>query len=59
MRRLLVVLLLIGSGFALGGCVVAPAPGYYGRSHGYGPPARYYDAPPSYYRPRPYRRPYW
>ncbi len=53
-RRLAAVLLLAGSGLALGGCVVAPAaPGYYARPYGYGPPPS-----PYHYRPRPYYRPY-
>ncbi|TDH58351.1 hypothetical protein E2C06_33035 [Dankookia rubra] len=50
-RRFTAVLLLAGSGLALGGCVVASAgPGYYGRPYGY--------RSPHYYRPRPYYRPY-
>lgn len=44
MRRLLFLLLLIGSALGLGGCVVAPAyPGYHG------PPRAAYHAPvPAY-----------
>ena len=48
MRRLLLALLLAGTAASLGGCVVAPAPGYYGRPQGYGPP------PGHWHRPRPY-----
>lgn len=62
MRRLLLSLvLLIGCGLGLGGCVVAyDGAGYY-RPYGYGYGYRY--GPPSpgrYYAPPPYyRRPYW
>ena len=55
MRRLLALALLAGTALGLGGCVVAPAPGYYGRPYGYG--SGY--GPPAYYRPHPYYRPYW
>jgi hypothetical protein len=57
MGRLVAALMLAGSGFALSGCVVAPAsPGYYGRhySYGYG-----YRAPRPYYQSHAYYRPYW
>ena len=62
MRRLLG--LLIGAGFALGGCVVAAGypPSYY-RPYGYGyrsygpPPGKYYDDAPGY-RHRHGRPPY-
>jgi hypothetical protein len=68
MRRLLLSLgLLIGAGFALGGCVVATdyPPGYnrsYPRGYYGPPPGRYYDDRPwpGYrYRHRYGRRPYW
>ena len=49
---LFALVLLAGAALTLGGCVVAPAPGYYARPYGYGPPGHYY-------RPRPYYRPYW
>ena len=65
MRRLAAVLLLAGSGLALGGCVVADGPGYHRpRPYAYG----YRDRGPppgGYYAPRYrsydgyYRRPYW
>ncbi|MCQ4162559.1 hypothetical protein NON00_21860 [Roseomonas sp. GC11] len=47
MRPLLPLLLLAVAALGLAGCVVAPAPGYYG------PPRGYYYAPPP---PPP---PYW
>lgn len=50
MRQALAILLLVGAVLSLSGCVIAPAPGYYGHPYGYGPP--------HYYRPHPHR-PYW
>ncbi|MCK8783828.1 hypothetical protein M0638_05460 [Roseomonas sp. NAR14] len=59
MRRLRNILLMAvaGAGLAvgLGGCVVAPAPGYYGPRPYYRP---YYRPYGYYYAPRPYYR-YW
>lgn len=54
MRRLLTIATLVLALGGLGGCVVAPAPGYYARpSVGVG----VYAAPRPYYRPyRPYYR---
>jgi hypothetical protein len=53
MRRIITALVLAVSLAGLGGCVVAPAPGYYSRP-AYG---GYYAAPRPYYRPnRGYRR---
>ncbi|WP_165694199.1 MULTISPECIES: hypothetical protein [Roseomonas] len=52
MRRFPILLILAGAAISLGGCVVAPAPGYYGPPPGYGPPGGYYRPPP----PPP---PYW
>ena len=66
MRRLAAVLLLAGSGLALGGCVVADGPGYHRpRPYAYGYTYRDRGPPPGgYYAPRYrsydgfYRRPY-
>jgi len=49
MRHLAAVLLLIGAAISLGGCVIAPPPGYYDRPYGYGPP--HHHPSPGYYRP--------
>ncbi|WP_176559670.1 hypothetical protein [Teichococcus rhizosphaerae] len=49
MRRLVTCLLLAGAGLSLAGCVVVPAPSYYG------PPRGYYHAPPPAYPPPPPR----
>jgi hypothetical protein len=48
MRRMILALALLVGMSGLGGCVVAPAPGYYGRP-AYG----------AYVAPRPYYRPYY
>jgi hypothetical protein len=56
-RRLLFLLVPLALAVGLGGCVVAPAPGYYGRpaySGVYVAPRPYYR--PYYYRPYGYRR---
>lgn len=52
MRRIMTALALAVSLAGLGGCVVAPAPGYARPAYG-----GYYAAPRPYYRP--YARPYY
>lgn len=46
MRRFPILLILAGAAISLGGCIVAPAPSYYG-------------PPGGYYAPRPPPPPYW